>query len=537
MQNNTRYVLIITTLILGSFGLGLGIFYNFEPKSINPIVFLPYISEEQLSLDTPFSSNLPIIIINTYGQSIPDEPKIIANIIIIHNESAERNFITDSPVDYGITDYNGTIGIEKRGYTSQRLYPKKNYGFETRNKNDPIEDIDVPLLGFPAEEDWILHGPYSDKTLMRNFLAYNLSNQIDCYASRTKFVELFINSSGGALEGQYKGIYLFVEKIKRDEYRVNITELNSTHTTYPDITGGYILKFDNLDPNDGYFYTNRGTRIIYVYPNAEDMEDRPDQRSWIQNYINDFETALYGPNFTDPVEGYAKYIDVNSFVDYLILIELLKNPGAYTVSAYFHKDRNGKLVMGPIWDYNIAMGNGDHNIKDWVFRNRGFWFRRLLEDDNFVNNVTNRWNELRAGIISIQNITSLINNTASLLNESQIRNFQKWSVLGRWIWPNTPPDYPKTYWGEIENLIDWFEDRINFIDNHISEIGDVRPITRIKLNLIYLFPRNYDITWFVILIISIIIAGIATLYISIKTNPKINSKNYNKRIFKEKNDH
>ncbi|MFX0138918.1 MAG: CotH kinase family protein, partial [Candidatus Hodarchaeota archaeon] len=482
-----------------------------------------------------FSSNLPIIIINTYGQSIPDEPKIIADLIIIYNESGGRNSISDSPVNYSIYNFSGTIGIEIRGFTSQIHYPKKQYGFETRHKDDPDEDVDVPLLGFPAEEDWVLHAPYPDKTLMRNFIAYNLSNQIGRYASRTKFVELFLNKSGASLESQYQGVYVLMEKIKRNEYRVNITKLLESDTNPPNITGGYILKIDNLSPDDGYFYTNMGTRLIYVYPNSEDMEDRPVQRDWIKNYINEFETALYGPNFTDPIEGYAKYIDVDSFIDHFLITEFLKNVAGYTTSTYLYKDRGGKLVMGPIWDFNIAMGNGDHYVEDWVIRYKSCWFSRLLKDDNFVSNVTSRWNGLRTTVFNTQYVFSLIDNTSSLLNESQKRNFQKWPILGRWIWTNTPPDYPDTYEGEIKNLKEWFEDRLIFIDNHINEIGNLKPVFRFPSGLLFFIPQQNNIIWHMTFITGMVLAGIATLYISIKTNPKIitdsnsKEKNYKKR--------
>ncbi|MCB0286914.1 MAG: CotH kinase family protein, partial [Calditrichaeota bacterium] len=211
------------------------------------------------------SSNLPIVVINTNGQTIPDEPKITVNMGIIWNENGQRNFLSD-PFNH----YDGLIGIEIRGSSSQ-MFPKKQYGFETRDADG--EDLDVELLGMPEESDWILHAPYSDKSLMRNVLAYDFANRMGRYASRTHYCELVLN-------GEYMGVYILMEKIKRDDNRVNIKKLDEDEISGVDLTGGYIIKIDKPDvPGTGGWYSpfrpyeNAPQMINYLYetPDAEDI--------------------------------------------------------------------------------------------------------------------------------------------------------------------------------------------------------------------------------------------------------------------------
>lgn len=181
------------------------------------------------------SSKLPIIIIDTNGQTIPDEPKITASMKIIDKGNGERNYVND-PANV----YNGKIGIEIRGHSSQ-MFPKKQYGIELRD--DAGNDISVSILGMPSESDFVLNASYTDKSLLRNVIAYKLGNDLGRYASRTKFCEVIINN-------QYMGIYILQEKVKRDKNRVNIKKIATADTTGDAVTGGYILKIDRIDPGD-----------------------------------------------------------------------------------------------------------------------------------------------------------------------------------------------------------------------------------------------------------------------------------------------
>ncbi len=432
-----------------------------------------------------FTSDLPIVIIDTYSKTILDEPKIPGMMKIIYNGDGVVNKQTDTPI------FSQLMDIEIRGNSSQ-TFPKKQYGFET--------PADVSILGFPKETDWILGAPYSDKTLMRNDIAYSLSRQMGRYASRVKFVEAFIDQADGSLsEGisnipyadlmkYYSGVYTLMEKIKRGSNRVNVKKMDNTKNEYPGVSGGYILKIDKLDSDEAYFNTSGGVRIIHVYPKAADVT--VEQKAWISNYINQFETALLSEDFANPETGYAKFIDVDSFVDYFLINELLRNVDAYRISTYMYKNLDGqdkdKLNMGPVWDFDLSMGNCNYydgrKTDGWSFKSVSvndsfqvpFWWSRLFEDANFADKVSARWKELRGNIFSDDNLASLIDNEAALLEEAQVRNFERWLILGTYVWPNVAP-YPATYAEEITALQTWISGRLSWIDTAVETLGPPPP--------------------------------------------------------------
>ncbi|RKU21909.1 hypothetical protein C6500_05485 [Candidatus Poribacteria bacterium] len=412
-----------------------------------------------------YTSNLPIVIIDTFGKQIPNEPKIPARIKIIYDQSGRRNALNSQHIDF-----EGEIGIEVRGKTSQH-FPKKQYGVEIQDNDG--NDKDVSLLQLPAESDWVLNGPYSDKTLMRNFLAYEFSNRIGRYASRTKFVEVFLNQGGDANIGKrhYVGVYLLMEKIKRGKKRVDIQSLKPTQEKPSEIAGGYILKIDKRDWHDTYFYTRYGTELILVYPNGGDIS--PVQKAWIQNYMDEFEAALAGTDFKDPNRGYATYIDIDSFIDHFIINELFKNTDGFRNSTYMYKDRDGKLEMGPVWDFNLSMGNTvfyrGWETDTWLIDTNPvpFWWKRLLADENFRQRLVERWRTLRKNELSTSQLLDEIDRTAAYLSEAQKRNFQKWPVLDRQVFGNPGPYLP-TYEQEVEQLKTWLHARLEWMDQHIK---------------------------------------------------------------------
>ena len=347
------------------------------------------------------SSNLPIIVIDTDGAEIVDEPKINASMGIINNSPDQRNSLTDP-----FNDFEGLIGIEIRGSSSQSLFPKKQYGVEVRNPDD--SDSTVSLLGMPAESDWVLYAPYSDKSLMRNVLAYQLGRDLGHYAPRTRLCEVVLND-------QYQGVFVLTEKIKRDKDRVDVARLKDDEVSGDDLTGGYIIKIDKDDQGNEpgwaseYAPRRRGRdqQIVFrhEYPDLGDIV--PEQKAYIRQFVADFEDALASDDFADPEVGYAQYIDINSFVDYLIANEVARNPDAYRISTFLHKQKDsdgGKLVMGPIWDFNLGFGNvnfclgGDpeglvlryNSVCSDDFWLIPFWWDRLMEDPAFVERVGDR---------------------------------------------------------------------------------------------------------------------------------------------------
>ena len=363
-------------------------------KSIFILLFL-VLGFSLVAQNRNFSSNLPLFFINTNGVEIRDEPKIVAQLGVVWNRDTATNSTNGD-----FNHYNGKIRIEIRGSSSQ-MYPKKSYGFETVDAAE--SDMDFPLLDFPEEEDWILYAPYSDKTLIRNVLTFTLARSLGDYASRCRFVELFLNN-------EYQGVYVLMEKIKRDKNRVDIAKLTAKDTTGEDLTGGYIFKIDKQTGSGGSgWYSkykneqNTFTFYQYEYPAAREILEV--QAEYIQNYFHDFESAIYNREF-DPENGYQKYINIPSFIDYFIINELTKNIDAYRLSAFFYKDKNGKINAGPVWDFNLAYGNANYllaweknglqvyaDLQDDMWQ-IPFWWRLLVGDKNFSSNLRCRWDSL-----------------------------------------------------------------------------------------------------------------------------------------------
>jgi subtilisin-like proprotein convertase family protein len=417
------------------------------------------------------ATDLPLVILNTQGQSIPNDPKIAAYMGIIDNGPGMLNHVNDS-----FNSYEGWIGIEVRGNSSQS-FPQKQYAFETWDQNGG--NLDTMLLGMPKEHDWILYGPYSDKSCMRNWLSYALSNDMGQYAVRGRYCEVILN-------GSYIGIYEITESIKRDGDRVDIAKLTLNDTTGDDLTGGYIAKIDwiggpywtsNFLPDQ----TNPGSNVInfqMISPKAGTL--LPVQQAYIEAYIDSFETALDGPAYQDTTVGWRKFGNERSFVDYFLLNELAKNVDAYWLSTYFYKDKDskgGKITMGPSWDFNGAWRGADYcnapDVADWHYNepdycavDMPFWWKRLVQDTLFTNNLQCRWTELRSSTLDTAHIFHYIDSIGSLLSQAQVRHFRQWQILGTYVWPNPSP-LANTYQEELDYMKQWIIGRIAWMDANL----------------------------------------------------------------------
>lgn len=456
---------------------------------------------------TPFiftSSNLPIVIIDTYGQEIPDDPKLMVGMKIIDNANGERNYLTDTPV------YDGFAGIELRGSSSQQ-FPKKSFGFETWDSNG--EELDVSLLGMPEETDWILNANYTDKTLMRNTLAYRLSQEMGHYATRHKYVEVVLN-------GNYHGVYVFSEKIKRDGDRVDIAKLTNTMNSGDPLTGGYIFKIDKQTGSGGDGWISdypppahpSGQTIFFQYEYPKSDVITPQQKEYISSYMDTFEGALAGPFFDDPENGWRKYAVESTFIDYFIVNEISKNVDGYRLSTFIHKEREslgGKLRLGPVWDYDLGFRNADYCAGDvvtgWAYQfpcqydywQVPFWWQRLLQDSLFADHLKCRWENLRVNKLTNAWFENYVDSLATLLDEGQQRNFIKWPILGIYVWPNPQP-IPATYAGEIDALKSYLNSRLAWLDQNMP--GYCNPTSmeeknteKVKLTL-YPSPANESVT-------------------------------------------
>ena len=455
------------------------------------------------------SSNLPIIVINTNGQTIIDEDKITADMGAIYNGEGTRNYLTDP-----FNNYNGKIGIEIRGSSSQ-MFPKKAYAVETRDSNG--DDLDVSLLDLPLESDWVLYAPYNDKSLIRDVLAYRLANDMGRYASKSKFCEVVLNS-------EYIGIYVLLEKIKRDANRVNIKKLDPEDISGDALTGGYIIKIDKTDGenNDGWLstylpYPQAHYPILYQYHVPKPDEITPEQKSYIQGIVFNFETTMkYNSNIADSATGYPKYIDIGSFVDFILLNEFVRNVDAYRLSTFLYKDRdsrNPKIFAGPIWDFNLAFGNADYHgawlVNGWQIeylsepQNMGgeafltpFWWKKLFDETNFRKKFFNRWENLKNNVLSVQSVYHYIDSLTTLINEARVRNFEKWPVIGVQLWPNY--FVGQTYEQEINYLKSWISNRFTWLDENMigepTNVTEQNSYTPNDFSILQNFPNPFNST-------------------------------------------
>ena len=435
------------------------------------------------------TSNLPIMVIDTYGNQILDEPRIDAFMGIIDNDSGV-NMLGDN-----YNGYDGQITIEKRGNSSQ-WNDKTPYRFETVNEQG--ENNNVSLLGMPEENDWVLYAPWQDKSMIRNILTYKISNDLGRYAPRTKLIELYLND-------EYRGVYVLMEKIKRDANRVNISKLNSDEISGDDLTGGYILKFDWFFTGDnlgGFESDIDGNIYNYHYPKPSDIV--PEQENYIINYINDFETIMSSDQYDDQSTGYPSVLNVDSFVDFILLQELAKNVDAYRLSTYIYKDKesvDNRLTAGPVWDFNHGYGNCDYG-ETWEFTNwlleynpeggdqMSFWWELIWQDDYFQNKISERYTELRSTVFSEDYVYGVIDSLVNELGSSVDRNFSKWPILGSYIWPNYYVF--DTYEQEIDYLKGWISDRLNWMDSQILLLNSRSSLIPIDFHLNQNYPNPFN---------------------------------------------
>ena len=471
-----------------------------------------------------FSSDLPIVVLHTIastsisgGGGAPDTHAIFA----VFDAHTGRSSLTNEP------QLVKRVGFNIRG-SSTAGYPATSFAVELWDEFN--DDQDAEVLGMPAESDWVLYAPnYFDRVLIHNPIAYEISNEVGRYASRSRLVELFLNTSGGPITanmastgggmGQYWGVYVLLEKVKRNKNRVDVQALQPENTNAATISGGYMLAIDRVDPNERTF-TAANQSIIYQYPDGLEMvtAQRTPQANYIRDYFNGFYSTLTGPNWTNPVTGYAAWIDVDSWIDHNMLGVLTLNADWLRLSGFFFKDRAKKIEMGPIWDHDRAEGTGDSVNNDFrafsprtwiggaplgggtdygtdffnannVFGNP--WYLRLFNDPNFWQRWIDRYQELRQTVLSTNNVLGLIDSLAGKVREAQVRSVARWGGNGNSdIRPRGPGVgdggrnngmvfytgsglrapytnvFDGTYQGEVDFQKRWWAERLNFIDTN-----------------------------------------------------------------------
>jgi len=393
------------------------------------------------------SYDLPLVIVNTQNRQALQKgaDKIPATMSILDKGT---NSVADSSKG---EKYN--IGIKIRGQTSAD-FPKKGYGIELKARSctnvadTACHDTSLKVLGMPKNADWVFHGPYVDKTLIRNALAYWLYQRTGRYSSRFKFFELYLN-------GQYKGVYLLLEKIKRAKARVHIAKLKDEDISGDDVTGGYVLSIDKVENNSTQgldkegFKSKDGSPVVMRSPKKENTNKQ--QQQYIQNFFNKIESTCDNGDVMS--NGCSDILDIEAAVDYIIHEDVTNNTDAYICSFYMFKDKDskgGKLQLGAPWDFNLAFGAyqrvGGEKADGWRIpqsaNDGGFafgmnewfvakWIQNLWSNNTFQQKYKARWAELRSGVWHTKNIDKFIDSLKTVLKNAANRNFERWPNLGQ----------------------------------------------------------------------------------------------------------
>jgi hypothetical protein len=414
--------------------------------------------------------NLPVLFIDTSGASITSDTKIDASLEVVTCYEGDLEEADSAP-----RSFSGPIGIEIHG-SSSAGYPKLSYRFETRD--DEGDDLEVGLLDLPHGSDWVLYAPYSDKTLVRNAMAFQLGEALaegsGRWEPRVRFLELYLN-------GEYEGVYLLIEHVDRDGDRIDIPVVADSADD-GDLTGGYIVVVDQ-HRNPGW-NSHHGTPIDYHYPRNEDITH--DQGVYIRTWFDSFEDMLSASDFEDPTSGWPAWIDVDSWIDHYIVNELCANVDAYRLSAYLYKQADadgGLLFAGPLWDLDRAWGNVYYcyceDTAGFVEDDLGdcgyayqfpFWWSRLREDDAFTSATRCRWESLREDVLSDKALLARMDDLANEVADAERRDNDRWGNVGVWIDPNY---YVGATWeDELAWMQAWIVDRTAWLDANIAGTCD-----------------------------------------------------------------
>lgn len=426
--------------------------YNLTNRPVTPYDF-PWHVKKSVSLDSSF---LPIINITTNEMGVEtDTGKVSGKMYIYRNTNGKVNKTSDFP------ELICNIGIKIRG-NSTKDWPKKNYTLETQDYSG--QNFNVPLLGLPAENDWVLNGPFADKSQIRNVLSFSLGQAImDGWTPHTRYCELILN-------GEFMGLYVLIETIKRDSNRIDIKKIKPSEISGNDLTGGYIFKMDQ-------------NGLETVYPKPEEIA--PEQKKYISNIYYGFTGAAKSTTFLDSINGFKNKIDIKNFIDYTIVNEFTKNVDAYQYSFYMHKDRNDindKLLFGPIWDFDLSFGNinaqNGQKSTGWQFAESSCWkmYQKSVFRDTFmVRMLRERWIDLRKTTLKEESLFQRIDSIYNSVSDPIKRNYEVWPFDGKVmdIWGYKHP--AKTYNEDMNLMKTFITNRLTWIDGAVKTLYYAMP--------------------------------------------------------------
>lgn len=419
-----------------------------------------------------FQTALPVVVLGLHGYGMLDSNRTpFPGWVHVYDAAPTTRLFTGTPAT------TSTAELRVRG-NSSALFPKKGYNIELVDEGGGRRS--EPLLGLTPSSSWALVSPWwYDRTYVHNALMYAVSNRIGRWAPRTRFVEVFYDGDGVLASPDYAGVSLLTERIEIGPGHLNLVALSPNDTAAPAITGGYLLKIDVPDGGDYSFITDHGlpdmdsAAVIVVSPNAEKLA--PAQRDYIRGYVQQMENALFaGRDSGWRDRSYTDYIDVASWVDHHLLQTLSANLDSFYHSAYFHKNRGGKLAAGPVWDFDRALGSYDPRTQPPEGWDPGHtemwesgWFGVLARDPEFQQAWVDRWQSLRASELASAALRARCDALAAEVTlEAAARDAARW--------PDNQSDTGAGFSGEMARLKDWISRRADWIDQQF-----VAPPTRV----------------------------------------------------------
>lgn len=440
-------------------------------------------------------TNLPIVFINTGNTMILREDRIAARMTIIYNGEGKLNYADTLAHPDQSTAYKGRIGIKYRGNSSFTNSDKKPYSFRPENESGKKQE--VALLGMGADSDWCLLAPYSDKSLIRDMLTFKLAKPYFEYVPDGVHCEV-------VLDGTYYGVYILSERVRQGANRLNIPKPGNSGD---ELTGGYHVEVDRDDEvvytsnyNPQYSWgasmINKKISFQYKYPEFGDLTN--EQKVYLHGQINKFENSLAASNYKDKQEGYRKYLDVTSFIDYMLSTEFARNVDGYRLSTnlYKHRDSVDPRFKMSLWDFNLGFGNANYNDgwnpQSWAYNTNDvnpseaqlipFWWYRLLSDPAYVKEMKERWTMYRSTNYSNANIMHVVDSLTDNLNKenAQYRNSLAWPRWNVWVWPNKY--VASSYNDEINYMKDWITKRLAFMDGTLYTSAELPQTPTVKIS-------------------------------------------------------
>jgi hypothetical protein len=420
-------------------------------------------------------NDLPLVLIDDYGKGKPGRDYVDAAAMVFDTPAS----LADAPV------VATRAGIHLRGQSSAS-FDKAPYRLELRDSTD--HDADYPMLGMPADSDWVLRGPFSDKSLVREAMVLDLGREMGMASPRYRFVELYLNTdSGPVAAADYQGVYLLEETIKNSKERLDLKQLHETDTTLPKISGGYIFQFQWMAAEEPTLTCTGSAATCWNYLEVDDPSPlNAQQKAWLTQYLQQFNDVLHSSGYADPQTGYRAFIDVTSWIDMIILNELSRNMDAYLRSSYFYKDRDGLIEAGPLWDFDLtfAVGGyfGNDQVSGWQYQQTrspqaNDWVQRLMTDPAFVQQLKTRWQTLRQSLLSDSALNARIDALTAPLAAGAARNFQRWPNLStRMIGPFITDTSP-TWAGQVQVLRTWATQRAAWLDTAWGTATNPPPTT------------------------------------------------------------